>query len=106
MAASQNPRCISALRDFFRHVKMSSIGAVTLVDVVAYPDELDHKISFPELVHVVQYRVLGLKRFARLYVIGFLKGGSYEQIPLERQAYNWKHASREIRSRCFRWRKM
>ncbi len=66
---------------------MSSIGAITLVDVVAYPDELDCQTLFHELVHVVQYRVLGLKKFARLYVTGFLKGGGYEGIPLERQAY-------------------
>lgn len=66
---------------------MSSIGAITLVDVVAYPDDLDRETLFHELVHVVQYRVLGLKRFARLYVNGFLKGGGYKRIPLELQAY-------------------
>jgi hypothetical protein len=66
---------------------MSSIGAITLMDVVAYPDELDRSTLFHELVHVVQYRVLGLRRFAQLYVKGFLAGGGYEGIPLERQAY-------------------
>jgi hypothetical protein len=68
-------------------LEMSSIGAITLVDVVAYPEELDCGTLFHELVHVVQYRVLGLKRFAELYVKGFLSGGGYEGIPLERQAY-------------------
>lgn len=33
------------------------------------------------------YKVLGLKTFARLYVRGFLEGGGYDGIPLERQAY-------------------
>jgi hypothetical protein len=68
-------------------LEMSSIGAMTLVDVVAYPDELERDTLFHELVHVVQYRVLGLRRFARLYVKGFLEGCGYEGIPLERQAY-------------------
>jgi hypothetical protein len=68
-------------------LEMSSIGAITLVELVAHPDELDRETLFHELVHVVQYRVLGLKRFARLYVHGFLKGAGYEGIPLERQAY-------------------
>ena len=68
-------------------LEMSSIGAITLVDVVAYPGELDTGTLFHELVHVVQYRVLGLKQFARLYVRGFLERGGYEGIPLERQAY-------------------
>ena len=68
-------------------LEMSSIGAITLVDVVAYPGELDRARLFHELVHVVQYRVLGLRRFAQLYVKGFLEGRGYEGIPLERQAY-------------------
>jgi hypothetical protein len=68
-------------------LEVSSIGAITLVDVVAYPDELDCETLFHELVHVVQYRILGLKRFARFYVKGFLKGGGYKGIPLEQQAY-------------------
>jgi hypothetical protein len=66
---------------------MSMIGAITLIDVVAYPEEIDLSTLFHELVHVVQYRVLGLRRFAKLYVGGFLTGGDYERISLERQAY-------------------
>ena len=68
-------------------LEMSTIGAITLVDVVAYPQELDLNTLFHELVHVVQYRVLGLKHFAELYVRGFLRGGGYDRIPLEQQAY-------------------
>jgi len=66
---------------------MSGIGAITFVDLVVYPERLDLDTLFHELVHVAQYRALGLERFARLYVEGFLRGGSYEAIPLERQAY-------------------
>jgi hypothetical protein len=68
-------------------LEMSSIGAITLIDVIAYPKELDRSTLFHELVHVVQYRVLGLWRFAELYVKGFLNGGGYYGIPLEQQAY-------------------
>lgn len=68
-------------------LEIDSIGAITLMDVVAYPEELDLSTLFHELVHVTQYRVLGLKRFAQLYVRGFLQGGGYRGIPLERQAY-------------------
>jgi hypothetical protein len=66
---------------------MSMIGAITLMDVVAYPEDIDLSTLFHELVHVVQYRVLGLRQFAKLYVGGFLRGGDYERIPLELQAY-------------------
>jgi hypothetical protein len=68
-------------------LEMSSIGAITLMDVVAYPQQLDLGTLFHELVHVVQYRVLGLKRFSELYVKGFLLRGGYARIPLEQQAY-------------------
>ena len=36
---------------------------------------------------MVQYKHLGVEGFADAYVRGFLKGGSYEEIPLEKQAY-------------------
>jgi hypothetical protein len=43
---------------------------------------------FHELVHVEQYRQLGIPRFAELYVRGFLSGGGYEGVPLEINAYD------------------
>jgi hypothetical protein len=42
---------------------------------------------FHEVVHVEQYRQLGISRFSELYVRGFLNGGSYDAIPLEVSAY-------------------
>jgi hypothetical protein len=68
-------------------LEMSAIGAITLVDVVAYPEDIDLDTLFHELVHVVQFRILGLREFARQYVRGFVAGGGYDGIPLERQAY-------------------
>jgi len=68
-------------------LEMSSIGAITLIDVIAYPKQMDRSTLFHEMVHVAQYRVLGLRRFADLYVRGFFNGGGYEGIPLEQQAY-------------------
>ncbi len=45
-------------------------------------------LLFHELVHVVQYRVLGLDRFISEYVDGWARNGFfYESIPLERMAY-------------------
>ena len=67
--------------------EMSAIGAITFVDLIAYPERLNIHTLFHELVHVMQYRTLGLRAFSRHYVRGFVKGGGYEGIPLERQAY-------------------
>ncbi len=65
----------------------SKMAAITLVDVVLFHQEMTANVLFHELVHVVQYELLGLARFAERYVMGFLSGGSYEEIPLEMHAY-------------------
>jgi len=66
---------------------LSTIAGITFMDVIVHSERLSDDLLFHELVHVVQYEVLGLKRFAERYVRGFLSTGSYDDIPLERQAY-------------------
>lgn len=61
--------------------------AITFVDTVVSHEPFNDRLLFHELVHVVQYEKLGLEGFAAKYVRGFLSGGSYEAIPLERNAY-------------------
>ena len=65
----------------------SDVAAVTFVDVVVSHEAFSHNLLFHELVHVVQYAQLGSKEFASRYVQGFLKHGSYDEIPLEKNAY-------------------
>ena len=65
----------------------SDMAAITYVDVVVSHEEFSDDLLFHELVHVVQYEQLGLKEFAARYVNGFIQGGSYEEIPLEKNAY-------------------
>lgn len=64
----------------------STMAAITFDDVVVFHDPLSPQLIFHELVHVVQYRLLGVDEFARLYVRGYLRGG-YEGTPLEICAY-------------------
>jgi hypothetical protein len=47
----------------------------------------DESLHFHELVHVIQWSYLGVKKFLSLYAIGLLKYG-YEKCPLELMAYN------------------
>lgn len=82
-------------------LEMSSIRAITLVDLIAYPDHMSRSTLFHELVHAVQYRVLGLRRFADLYVRGFLNHGGYDGIPLERQAYELEDRFSRDRKKIF-----
>jgi hypothetical protein len=65
----------------------SEMAGITFQDVVVHAEPLGLQLLFHELVHAVQYKHLGLDGFASRYVRGFLSGGSYEEIPLEKQAY-------------------
>ncbi len=65
-----------------------AMGAITFGDVVVFHEPFSEGLLFHELVHVEQYRQLGIRRFSELYVRGFLNGGSYEAIPLEVNAYS------------------
>ncbi len=64
----------------------SEMPAVTFVDTIVLQEEVTDALLFHELVHVAQYEELGIKEFSSLYVHGFMKGGSYEEIPLEKNA--------------------
>jgi hypothetical protein len=65
----------------------SDMAGITFEDVIVHVEPLETSLLFHELVHAVQYKHLGLDRFAERYVRGFLTRGSYEEIPLEQQAY-------------------
>jgi len=66
----------------------SDMAGISFQDVIVHVEPLQPALLFHELVHVVQYKHLGLHGFAERYVCGFLTGGSYEEIPLEKQAYS------------------
>jgi hypothetical protein len=85
----QNPDFYPRLEALgFRNLPdQSTMAAITLVDVVVSHTPFDNGLLFHELVHVEQYRQLGVERFSELYVTGFLTGGRYERIPLEVHAY-------------------
>ena len=65
----------------------SDLAAVTFVDVIVSHEEFTDALLFHELVHVVQYAQLGVKEFGARYVSGFVSGGGYEGIPLEKNAF-------------------
>ena len=65
-----------------------TMAAITFGDVVVSHQPFTHGLLFLELVHVEQYRQLGIPQFSNLYVRGFLTGRGYEGIPLEGNAYS------------------
>lgn len=79
----------------------SAMAAITFCDIVVSHEPFSLGLLFHEFVHVEQYRQLAIPRFAELYVRGFLKGGSYEAIPLEVNAYTLEARFREDPRRAF-----
>lgn len=65
----------------------SDMAGITFQDIVVHVGPLSPQLLFHELVHAVQYKHLGLDGFSSRYVRGFLSGGAYDEIPLEKQAY-------------------
>jgi hypothetical protein len=84
-----NPTFYPLLADmgFVNLPDFSLMAAITFFDVVVSHVPFTNGLLFHELVHVEQYRRLGVSRFAELYVQGFLSGGGYDGIPLEVHAY-------------------
>lgn len=85
----QNPSFYPQLRQLgFRNLPdFGMMAAITFGNVVVSHQPFTPKLLFHELVHVEQYRQLGIQQFSNLYVRGFLTGGGYDGIPLERNAY-------------------
>jgi len=85
----QNPPFypILARMGFANLPDFSQMAAITFRDVVVSHGRFTNGLLFHELVHVEQYRQLGVPRFAEFYVRGFLSGGGYNGIPLEVNAY-------------------
>ena len=81
--------------------EFSAMAAITFVDVIVSHEEVTDPLLFHELVHVVQYDQLGTKEFAVRYVNGFLQGGGYSEIPLEKHAYGLEERFSGNRTQSF-----
>jgi len=98
-----NPEFYPMLRNLgFKNLPdQSAMGAITFCDVVVSHERFSDGLLFHELVHVEQYRQLGVPGFSQLYVRGFLNGGSYEAIPLEVTAYGLEDRFRRDSNKRF-----
>jgi hypothetical protein len=84
--------------DFFRRLDqvpmdLTNSAGITYGDTILIserfvPGAPSPSLVFHELIHVVQYSVLGIPGFASRYVRGWAENGfEYRRIPLEAQAY-------------------
>jgi hypothetical protein len=66
---------------------LSHMASLTFVDVIVFHDLMIERSLFHGLVHAVQFQVLGLERYAELYVRAFLRTNAHFTVPLESQAF-------------------
>jgi hypothetical protein len=62
-------------------------AAVTFLDVVVFNQKITQRDLFHGLVHAAQIKLLGVERFAELFVAGFLQARSYFLVPLKAHAF-------------------
>lgn len=84
-----DPPLAGVIRRFgFDFPGVAGTAAITFDNVIACRERPAISLLFHELVHTVQYRLLGVPIFARRYVRGFLATKRYRDIPLERCAFD------------------
>ena len=72
----------------FEPPEITHMDSVTFLDVIAFNQRWSERALFHALVHAVQIDVLGLQRYAELWVQGFLKTRTHFTVPLEVHAFS------------------
>ena len=95
--ALENPKFLEAYRTTFDEkaiplLDFTSFAGITFVDTIVLADRFasgdPDAVIFHELVHAVQYDLLGPEKFVELYLLGWINQGfNYAAIPLEMDAY-------------------
>ncbi len=67
---------------------LTHMASVTFLDVVVCNEKVTERLLFHALVHAVQVRVIGLERYAELYVRGFVETKVHFTVPLEAHAFS------------------
>lgn len=81
------PLISMGLPEFADFEQMNAEG-ITYLDIFFVQNDFarNESLHFHELVHIIQWRLLGPERFLMAYALGHLSGG-YDQNPLEQAAY-------------------
>jgi hypothetical protein len=66
---------------------VSHMDSLTFIDVIAFNEKLTDRALFHALVHALQIDILGLERYAELWVLSFLKTRAHFTVPLEVHAF-------------------
>jgi hypothetical protein len=72
----------------FEPPEIAHMDSLTFLDIIAFNQRLSERALVHALVHSVQIDVLGLQRYAELWVYGFLKTRTHFTVPLEVHAFS------------------
>jgi hypothetical protein len=67
--------------------ELPHMASLTFLDVVVFNERITERALFHGLVHAVQFQILGLERYAGLFVRGFLRTNAHFTVPLEAHAF-------------------
>lgn len=82
------PPFVGAVRRIgFKFPDVRLVSGITFDNVIGLREPPTPNLLFHELVHAVQFRVMGVDEFASQYVRGFFHARCYDDIPLERCAH-------------------
>lgn len=88
-ARVQIPRFFADVRALgFEPPPISHMDSLTFLDVVVFNQHLFERALFHALVHAVQIQILGVQRYAELWVRSFAKTRTHFTVPLEVQAFS------------------
>jgi hypothetical protein len=73
---------------FLNLPEVTHMHSLTFLDVIAFNDRLSERFLFHGLVHTVQFDVLGLERYAELFVRSFVNTKLHFSVPLEAHAFS------------------
>ncbi len=72
---------------FLNLPSFEEIKSLTFLDVVVSNERITDSALFHALVHAVQFQILGIQRYVKLLVRGFLRTHAHFAVPLEAHAF-------------------
>lgn len=67
--------------------EVTHMDSLTFIDILVFNETLTERSLFHALVHFVQFQVLGVERYAELFVQSFIKTRAHFSVPLEAHAF-------------------
>jgi len=68
--------------------EIAHMNSLTFLEVVVFNEKVSERSLFHALVHAVQFDVLGLERYAELFVRSFIRTRFHFSVPLEAHAFS------------------